>query len=315
MRRSLLVGINDYPKQPLHGSVNDALQLSELLCRHEDGSPNFECRLLLDPPDKLNRRMLVQAVEDLLFTEADAAVFYFSGHGAIDKLGGYLITGDAQTYSDGYPMRDLLALANKSPVREVLVILDCCHSGAFGAVPELDVDHVILREGMAVLAASRSSEPSVELAGSGVFTTLVCAALNGGAADVLGRVTVGSIYSYVDLALGAWDQRPMFKANLSRFLPIRRCAPDVDSAILRLLPVYFETPDLELELSPSYEPDIEPHDEKLERTFEHLQVLRDARLLVPVGEKHLYFAAMNSKSCKLTTLGQFYWQLAKQGRI
>lgn len=315
MRRALVVGIDDYRNFPLNGCVSDAKRIGEMIRRNADGSPNFDCKYILAPTEKVDRRVLAQAIEELLASEADVALFYFSGHGAIDVPGGYLITPDAQVCSDGYSMRDLLAHANKSPVREVVVILDCCHSGEFGNVPELEVGHALLREGIAILAASRSHQPAVEVDSAGVFTTLVHDALRGGAADVLGRVTVGSIYAYVDQALSAWDQRPVFKAHLSKFTPLRHCEPHVDAAILRLLPLYFENADYELPLDPSYEPETEPKDEKNERTFAHLQKLRDARLVVPVGEKHLYYAAVNSGACKLTVLGKFYRYLAEQERI
>lgn len=315
MRRALVVGIDEYRNHPLNGCVNDAKQIGEIIRRNADGSPNFDCKYILAPTEKVDRRLLSQAIEELLASEADVALFYFSGHGAIDVPGGYLITPDAKVCSDGYSMHDLLAHANKSPVREVVVILDCCHSGEFGNVAEVEVGHALLREGIAILAASRSHQSAMEVDGAGVFTTLIHDALRGGAADVLGRVTVGSIYAYVDQALSAWDQRPVFKAHLSKFTPLRHCEPHVDAAILRLLPLYFENADYELPLDPSYEPEMEPKDEKNERTFAHLQKLRDARLVVPVGEKHLYYAAVNSGACKLTVLGKFYRYLAEQERI
>jgi uncharacterized caspase-like protein len=315
MRRALVVGIDGYPTSPLSGCVNDAKRIGQLLSKNDDGSPNFDCRYLLAPHDEIERRDLSTAIDDLLATEADIVVFFFSGHGALDTSGGYLLTPDARAFSDGYPMASLLACANKSRVREFVAFLDCCHSGEFGNLSELGTEQTALREGIAILAASRSSESSLEVDGSGVFTTLVCDALQGGAADVLGQVTTGSIYAYVDLALSAWDQRPIFKAYLSRFSSLRRCKIYVDPAVLRLLPSYFEDPQKEYPLDPSYEPDLEPKNERNERTFTHLQKLRDARMLVPVGEQHLYYAAVNSKSCKLTPLGQFYWHLAKRERI
>jgi hypothetical protein len=315
VRRALAIGIDEYKTAPLSGCVNDAVRVGNLLARNEDGSPNFDTIVLTAPQSHISRAEFDKAVRQLLATEADVALFYFSGHGAINDLGGYLITQDAETVTEGFAMRDLLALATKSPIREVVIILDCCHSGAFGSFSGLDPDVAWLREGIAVLAASRDSELALEIGGGGVFTTLFCDALAGGGSDILGRVTLGSIYAHIDLALGAWSQRPMFKSHLSRFTPLRQCEPDVDAAVLRLLTAYFPTPDFELPLDPSFEPDAEPKDEKNERTFAHLQKLRDVRLLVPVDEKHLYFAAMNSKACKLTALGQYYWQLANEGRI
>ena len=49
--------------------------------------------------------------------------------------------------------------------------------------------------------------------------------------------------------------------------------------------------------------------------FKNLQRLESVGLVYPVGEEHMYFAAMNSKSCKLTPLGQHYWNCVKSGKI
>ena len=47
MRRALIVGIDDYPKAPLTGCVNDATAIAGLVEAHgDDGSPNFAVRLL-----------------------------------------------------------------------------------------------------------------------------------------------------------------------------------------------------------------------------------------------------------------------------
>jgi hypothetical protein len=46
-KRALLVGIDDYQSASrLTGCVADARCLGELLERHADGSPNYECRVL-----------------------------------------------------------------------------------------------------------------------------------------------------------------------------------------------------------------------------------------------------------------------------
>jgi len=38
-------------------------------------------------------------------------------------------------------------------------------------------------------------------------------------------------------------------------------------------------------------------------------------LVVPVSEEHMYYAAINSKSCRLTALGGHYWRLVNQKKI
>jgi len=318
MKRALIVGIDDYSWAPLKGCVNDANRVSRVLARDEDGDPNFTCKLLVAPPGTPNtvtRPVLRKALEDTLTQPADVALFYFSGHGTVNNLGGFLVTQDATQYDDGVPMRTVLELANRAPIKEVVIGLDCCHSGKLGQVPEIENDRAVLREGVSVLTASRDSQLAMETGGNGLFTSLVCDALEGGAADVCGNVTVASVYAYVDQALGAFDQRPLFKAHVSRLRSLRRCKPAISFEILRLLSEYFPEPDYDFPLDPSYEPTAPPEDSEHERVFGQLQKYRAARLLVPVGEEHLYYAAINSKSCRLTPLGRYYWQLASSGKI
>ncbi|MBX3084732.1 MAG: caspase family protein [Anaerolineae bacterium] len=315
MRRALVVGINDYPLAPLSGCVSDATKISMLLEKHEDGSPNFSCKKILSSSESISKTTLKAAIAKLLEQPADMALFYFSGHGIhVNSLGGYLVTPDASKYDEGVSMTDILILANNAPVREVVIILDCCYSGTFGNVPILSTSDATLREGVAILTASGPTELAAETKDQGVFTNLICAALDGGASDVRGEVNVASMYSYCDQILGAWDQRPRFKANVSTLTEIRMCKPQVDLPILRLITTYFTSATYIYPLDPSYEPDKPddyPKNEAHEKIFGHFQKYRAARLLEPIGEEHLYFAAMRSKNCRLTPLGQFYWNMVK----
>lgn len=263
-------------------------------------------------------------IDQLFAQEADVALLYFSGHGTENNLGGYLVTPDIEAYDEGVAMTEVLTRAAQSRAKEVVIILDCCHSGSLGEVPAIGSANAeaILREGVSILTASRSTEASLERGGQGLFTSLVRAALDGGAADVTGKVTVASIYAYVDQSLGAWEQRPLIKAHVSRLTSLRQCAPMVDPETLRMLPKWFTSIDAHYPLDPSYEPaphgvlkNPEDQNEENERIFRCFQRLRDAKLLVPVGEEHLYYAAMHSKACRLTPLGTHYWRLANEGRL
>jgi len=51
------------------------------------------------------------------------------------------------------------------------------------------------------------------------------------------------------------------------------------------------------------------------RTFAILQRYNRLNLLVPVGVPNMWNAAMESKSCRLTALGEHYRRLAEKGRI
>ena len=107
----------------------------------------------------------------------------------------------------------------------------------------------------------------------------------------------------------------MFKANLSRFAKLRDSKPRVELEVLRKMQDYFPLPAEEHPLDPSYEPSLKPHHAEHEKVFADLQKLRDAGLVEPVDETHMFFAAVNSKACQLTTLGKYYWRLLDNDRI
>lgn len=322
-KAALLVGIDEYPGAPLPGCVDDARRVEALLSRNEDGSPNFACRILLAPAgdtDRVTRPELRSSFRELFAKQIDMALVYFSGHGAVTPVGGFLVTQDAKEYDEGVPMHEIVDAANKSDVKQVTIVVDACFSGRLGAMPAIE-DRAVLREGIAILAASAPNEVALLRGGRSVFTDLVCGALEGGGADVLGQVTSASVYAYAEQALGPLDQRPMYKANVARLDPLRTCRPPVKPEILRKLPQYFPNATGVHQLDPSYEPDHERHppgtvpSKENEAIFAELQKLRNARLLVPEGAEHMYFAAIESKGCRLTPLGHFYWRLAKEGRL
>ena len=257
--------------------------------------------------------------------DADVALFYYSGHGHIDSVGGYLVTPDFSEYDYGVSLQDVLTIANNSKCKERIIILDSCYSGFMGSINTTEQDTAVIKEGVTIMTASRNSQTSMEVNGHGVFTTLLMEALKGGAADVTGHISIAGVYAFIDKALGPWEQRPIFKTNVTRFTSLREVKPQVDITVLRKIATYFETEDFKYELDPSFEPTnkreeihkvVEPYANK-EHTaiFSDLQKLEGIGLVVPVEEEHMYFAAMNSKSCELTAVGKQYWRLVKEDRI
>jgi hypothetical protein len=314
MRRALVVGLDEYSFGQLYGCGKDAKEIGELLRRNADGSRNFDVRLITTPPEPVTRVSLREAINDLFSQPAEVALFYFAGHGSENDLGGYLLTPDSTTFDDGVPMRELIEQANRSNVTEVVLLLDCCHSGHLGNAPRgprESNEQVVIREGVTILTASRSSQAAMEVDGRGLFTSLVCSGLDGGAADVLGRVKVSGIFAYVDESLGAWQQRPLYKSHVSSLLCLRECASAIPTDELRRLTEFFPTETGEFRLDPSFERTHDDATPEHVRDYDVLVRYRNARLIFVTEHEHLYYAAIESGPVRLTALGKHYWQLVR----
>lgn len=326
MRKALIVGINNYDKATqLSGCENDASAVTDVLGLHADGRRNFT--IIQPKKDIKTKDGLLEEIKTLFEgnTETEVALFYFSGHGNYDSSNndGLIVTSDCTPIF----MREILAVVNTSKCRNRIVILDCCHAGAMGNITSI----AALNEGVTILSASKSDESSLDGPEHGVFTSLLLEALKGGAADLTGHVTAGGVYAYIDKALGPCGQRPVFKTNTAQFLPLREAEPPIDRGILRKLSSYFPNPAANYQLNPSFEftnkkgsvhRNQEPYAlAENEAIFKDLQALNRVGLVspncddLPIEERHMYFAAMESKSCKLTAIGRFYWQLANDNKI
>ncbi|RXK60034.1 caspase family protein [Lacibacter luteus] len=322
MRRALVVGINNYPTSPLRACINDASAFGNTIETHGDGDPNFAVMLRTDVPTK---GQLSELVDKLFNCDDEVALFYFSGHGFENDLGTYLVTPDASKNDVGLSMTDLLVMANKSKAKNRVIILDCCHSGAAGTSPITGGSITSINTGVTILTASKSDEAAIEVNGHGVFTNLLLDALQGGAADIRGEITPGSIYAYIDQALGIWDQRPVFKTNITEFISLRKINAKVPKETLRKITKYFKAPEEHFPLDPSYEDTnseevkhelVQPYaDENNVAVFKDLQKFQSVGLVVPVDAPYMYFAAMESKACRLTALGYHYWRLVQQKKI
>lgn len=320
MKRALVIGINDYEKiQPLRGCVNDAKSISMLISKNDDGSRNFDTQTVTsEGGNKITKKVMKQMLTDLFTPPADMAFFYFSGHGTATNLGGYLCTYETDHLDEGFPVQELLTLINKAPIKEIVVILDCCNSGRLGSIPALNSDAAMIREGTSILTASRADESAVEINGSGIFTSLVCDALSGSAADLLGTVTPAGVYSHVEQSFGAWEQRPLFKSYVSRSTSLRKTSPKIDREVLRKLTSLFLTQDAIHNLDPSYE-----HTQEKLAKPENVEKFKLLKKLQTVGlikvnrglDPDLYWACMENRSCQLLPLGKFYWHLVNAGKI
>jgi hypothetical protein len=122
--------------------------------------------------------------------------------------------------------------------------------------------------------------------------------------------------------LGAWEQRPVFKTNVKQFVSLRTVSPPISTNDLRRIIEFFPVAGFEYSLDPTYEPEIKGRDkgmpdpiEEHTEIFSILQQYNRLNLLVPVGVKHMWNAAMESKLCRLTPLGEHYRRLVEKDRI
>ncbi len=325
--RALVVGIDHYSRKPLATCESDARAIAALLESNEGHEhDNFTTRVLLQEETDITRTVLLDAIKKLFSGSTGTALLYFAGHCVVDEAtkSAALITPDREDEAHGVTLNDIMTLANEagSNIPSKVIILDCCQAGAAGELQGFDVS--MLGKGITILAACDRKERAASTEKNGVFSELVVAALEGAAADIRGFVTPAAIYALVDQSLGDWDQRPIYKANVQQFVALRKCAPKIPDEMLRMLPKWFLEPDFQLALDPSYEPEakwdeIGEIDETMRAsnmdTFAALQLMNRHSLIEPVGARHMYFAAMERRACRLTKLGRHYRMLAAQKRL
>ena len=331
MRRALVVGIDYYERlSQLHGCVNDAHRVQAALHVHADGSPNFEVELLTATSEDISvsRDELREGAEKLFANaeEIEVALFYFAGHGDIDIAGGSLYTTEVKKRGGGLNLHDVLAFANASKAANRIIILDSCHSGAAGEPTPTKLAE--LARGVTILTASQEDQYAEEATEGdgpvgGLFTNLMIEALSGGAADLLGRVTPGSVYARIDQSLGSWGQRPVFKTNVARFVVLRQVSPAIPLNELRKIANFFPKRGFTFQLDPTFEPErdqanadeLPPPDETNCAIFAILQKFNRNGLVDPTGANSMYYAAINSQGCRLTALGEHYRRLAAKNHL
>ena len=127
------------------------------------------------------------------------------------------------------------------------------------------------------------------------------------------------MYAHIDQSLGPWAQRPVFKTNVTKFISLRTAEAPLELRHLQQLPVLFASKTTLIQLDPSYEPErsgredisVPAPDPVRTGQFDVLEKYRAVNLIRPVGAPHMWHAAMESKACEVTALGQHYWRLTQ----
>ena len=137
--RALLIGNSTYPAdahnlQPLRGPVKDIAALNRALVDRDSGLfADVDVTLLAEVTSSRALRALSKFFADA--GRDDVLLLYFSGHGKIDQSGRlHLCMQDTETtdlLSSAVSSVRISEFADESRARNVVIVLDCCHSGAF----------------------------------------------------------------------------------------------------------------------------------------------------------------------------------------
>ena len=220
-RRALLVATGAYSDPGLAGLRAPTGDVEALAAVLEDGSiGEFEVSRLVD-----------RSTEDLkkeiegFFADArrdDLLLLYFSCHGVLSQSRRFYFatTTTALNLLRATAIEDSFVndVMQHSRARSIVLILDCCHSGAFGkglapkSALTVDVEHRFEGRGRVTLSASTELEYAFEAADpatgineldaavpGSLFTRCVVEGLATGDADIDrdGSITVDDLYDYV----------------------------------------------------------------------------------------------------------------------
>ncbi|MEM6423637.1 MAG: caspase family protein [Cyanobacteria bacterium P01_D01_bin.128] len=250
-RDALVVGINKYQGLPsLKAPANDAGAIADLLQTHGEFRVQRVPEIIQAHRPVVGQRTAVTArtLENALVqlfkpsgrNIPQTALFYFSGHGFQRNAGireGYLATSDTNPEQGnfGLSLFWLRRLLQESPIRQRIVILDCCHSGEILNFLEADPGACSGTDRL-FMAASREFEAAYESLESpfSVFTQAVLKGL-----DPHGdRGVVGShgLISQVSQRLKGELQQPLFESSGSDIILTR--AQSKLAAFTDTLPTY-----------------------------------------------------------------------------
>jgi hypothetical protein len=228
-RDALVVGINTYQNLPsLQAAAQDAESLAR--CLESFG----ECRTVRLPESISQQKPVISQrgivttamLEEALIklfkppgkTIPQTAIFYYSGHGLQRQAGiqeGFLATSDANPAAGHYglSLNWLRRLLQESPVRQRVILLDCCNSGEFFNMLEADPGARAGTDRL-FMAAAREYEAAYESLGGShsVFTQALLSGLN--PYKVKGGIVNGhSLTDTVNRALKGELQQPLFESS------------------------------------------------------------------------------------------------------
>jgi hypothetical protein len=214
-RAALIIASHDFDDPGfarLRAPARDAETLATLLQDPDVGG--FEVQVLVNEHTQVVREAIEEFFQDR--RSDDLLLLYFSGHGLKDDRGDLFFvmknTRMLKPQSTAVEASYVRAQMDGSRSRRILVVIDCCYSGAFlkgyrsRGGEEVDVRDHLDGRGRAVITASRATQYAFEadeLTAAddtpSVFTSGLVEGLRTGAADRDGDgwITVDELYDYV----------------------------------------------------------------------------------------------------------------------
>jgi len=103
MKRALLIGIDDYDNfSDLTGCVTDAKKMRDMLKFNEDGTTNYDCRLITSrDPKPITGEFITTVLDELFYDFTGEILVYFSGHGAQKHTGNQIATQNGNSIIAG----------------------------------------------------------------------------------------------------------------------------------------------------------------------------------------------------------------------
>ncbi|NEO56477.1 MAG: Clp protease [Okeania sp. SIO3B5] len=210
---ALLIGVSEYlPEFPaLPSAVKDVEAIKEVLGNSEMGGFD-EINVLKNS----HRQEIEEAIYELFAdrNKDDVLLFYFSGHGVKSREGNLFLAtpktrkGQREIVTPTSVAASYLqAQMNNSFSQRLVVILDCCYSGAFikGMTSKgdenIDIEAELGGKGRAILMSSNSIQSSFESEDSelSIYTKYLVEGIKTGAADTdnNGKISADELHQYV----------------------------------------------------------------------------------------------------------------------
>ena len=230
---------------PLQGPANDLKAFARLLSDPERG--RFEVNEFLDKP---NHEVLPE-IEQALSAAAPSELFliYYSGHGKLDRNGRLCLatanTRQGALLATSIPARHLGDLVEHSDCDQVVLLLDCCYSGAVGLRGDVESELRVVENarGFYIMTASsdmqaaREEQPAAGGAVMGRFTAALVSGIESGAADRerKGKVLLSDLRRHLEQVVTG--QTPKFFARNASgdpliSLSVGTAAPLIDAEVL-----------------------------------------------------------------------------------